>query len=113
MWSGCACDAFSVSGIAPTSRSVIFTVFGVLCEPPHTSSPPNQGMVARPLQEDAMRYRTQPRTCSEAGSIEAHSEPEERAACERYTLHPFALVAGLLPALIIASAVLSLLKAAG
>jgi hypothetical protein len=70
-------------------------------------------MVARPLQEDAMRYRTQPRTCSEAGSIEAHSEPEERAACERYTLHPFALVAGLLPALIIASAVLSLLKAAG
>ena len=52
-----------------------------------------------------MRYRTQRRTCSEAGSIEAHSEPEERAACERYTLHPFALVAGLLPALIIVSAV--------
>jgi len=45
--------------------------------------------------------------------MEAHSEPEERAACERYTVHPFALVAGLLPALIIASAVLSLLKAAG
>ena len=45
--------------------------------------------------------------------MEAHSEPEERAACERYTVHPFALVAGLLPALIIVSAVLSLLKAAG
>jgi hypothetical protein len=60
-----------------------------------------------------MRHRTHPRTCSQAGSIEAHSEPEERAACERYTLHPFALVAGLLPALIIASAVLSLLRAAG